>query len=57
MIPLHVGIVDESFEHAGERAAGEGDGELALLIESLLLDSYDELGERRDEVVFRRKRI
>ena len=57
VVPLYVGIFDEAFEHAGEGAPREGNGELALLIESLLLNFYDEFSERQDEIVFCRKRI
>lgn len=44
-IPFHTGSVDERVKLLGEGAAGESDGELALLFDRLFLRLDDEVGK------------
>ena len=56
-IPLDGRVANEPSELLGERAAREGDGEAALLLDGLLLSLDDEVGKRLDEGIIRRKRV
>ena len=49
-IPLDGRVANEPSELLGERAAREGDGEAALLLDGLLLCFYGELREPVDEL-------
>lgn len=55
--PLHARLVDQAVELGGQRAAGDGDGEPALLLNGFLLCLYDEMCEPVAELDGGRERV